>query len=133
MTNDHSKLVDNLRYTYKELSTVREYHVAVEGNKALYINIADINNIDGDANSSRLISSMHIYVNDEPVLIPTLGDVKNTAYFTDYNNNLVYLGCFSDTNVSIRIEYDDAWFLKVSDVSLAGLDMDKMQSADSYA
>ena len=60
----------------KELSTVREYHVAVEGNKALYINIADINNIDGDANSSWLISSMHIYVNDEPVLIPTLGDVK---------------------------------------------------------
>lgn len=128
VTNDHSKLVDNLRYTYKELSTVREYHVAVEGNKALYINIVDINNIDGDANSSWLISSMHIYVNDEPVLIPTLGDVKNTAYFTDYNNNLVYLGCFSDTNVSIRIEYDDAWFLKVSDVSLAGLDMDKMQS-----
>lgn len=128
VANDDSKLVDKVRYTYKELPTVREYHVAVEGNKALYISIADINNVDGDANGSWLISSMHIYVNDKPVLIPTLGDVKNTAYFTDYNNNLVYLGCFSDTNVSIRIEYDDAWFLKVSEVSLAGLDMDKMQA-----
>lgn len=128
VSNDDSKLVDKLRYTYKESSTVREYNALVEGNKALYISISDINNVDGDANTSWLIGSMHIYVNDKPVLIPTLGDVKNTAYFTDYNNNLIYLGCFSDTNVSIRIEYDDAWFLKVSEVSLAGLDMDKMQS-----
>ena len=128
VSNDDSKLVDNIQYTYKELPTVREYHAAVKGNKALYISIVDTNNIDGDANTSWLISSMRIYVNDKPVLIPTLGDVKNTAYFTDYNNNLVYLGCFVDTNVSIRIEYDDAWFLKVSEVSLAGLDMDKMQS-----
>lgn len=128
VSNDDSKLVDKLRYTYKESSTVREYNALVEGNKALYISISDINNVDGDANTSWLISSMHIYVNDKPVLIPTLGDVKNTAYFTDYNNNLIYLGCFSDTNVSIRIEYDDAWFLKVSEVSLAGLDMDKMKS-----
>lgn len=128
VTNDYSKLVHHLQYAYKELPTVRQYNVAIEGNQALYISIADVNNIDGDANGSWLISSMHIYVNDEPVLIPTLGDVNNTAYFTDYNNNLVYLGCFSDTNVSIRIEYDDAWYLKVSEVSLAGLDMDKMES-----
>ncbi len=128
VSNDDSKLVDNIPYTYKELPKVREYHAAVKGNKALYISIVDMNNIDGDANTSWLISSMRIYVNDKPVLIPTLGDVKNTAYFTDYNNNLIYLGCFTDTNVSIRIEYDDAWFLKISEVSLAGLDMDKMQS-----
>ena len=79
----------------------------------------DINNRESDANSSWLISSIHIYVNDKVVTVPTLGDVNNTAYFTDYNNNLVYLGCFSDESVKIRVEYDDPWYNKVSEVTLA--------------
>ena len=74
-----------------------------------------------------LISSMHVYVNDKEVQVPTLGDVENTAYFTDYNNNLLYLGCFDNESIDIRIEYDDPWYLKVSEVSFAQLDMDKME------
>ena len=128
LTNDTQDIVNGMSYTKKESSVIREYNVRADGKQAVYINIVDVNNRNTDANASWLISSMHIYVNGEAVLIPTLGDVKNTAYFTDYNNNLVYLGTFENENFTIRVEYDDPWYLKVSEVSFAGLDMDKMQS-----
>ena len=137
LTNDTQDIVNGMSYTKKESSVIREYNVRADGKQAVYINIVDVNNRNSDANASWLISSMHIYVNGEAVLVPTLGDVKNTAYFTDYNNNLVYLGTFENENFTIRVEYDDPWYLKVSEVSFAGLDMDKMQSlvdkhADDY-
>ena len=137
LTNDTQDIVNGMSYTKKESSVIREYNVRADGKQAVYINIVDVNNRNTDANASWLISSMHIYVNGEAVLVPTLGDVKNTAYFTDYNNNLVYLGTFENENFTIRVEYDDPWYLKVSEVLFAGLDMDKMQSlvdkhADDY-
>ena len=137
LTNDTQDIVNGMSYTKKESSVIREYNVRADGKQAVYINIVDVNNRNTDANASWIISSMHIYVNGEAVLVPTLGDVKNTAYFTDYNNNLVYLGTFENENFTIRVEYDDPWYLKVSEVSFAGLDMDKMQSlvdkhADDY-
>lgn len=137
LTNDTQDIVNGMSYTKKESSVIREYNVRADGKQAVYINIVDVNNRNTDANASWLISSMHIYVNGEAVLVPTLGDVKNTAYFTDYNNNLVYLGTFENENFTIRVEYDDPWYLKVSEVSFAGFDMDKMQSlvdkhADDY-
>lgn len=137
LTNDTQDIVNGMSYTKKESSVIREYNVRADGKQAVYINIVDVNNRNTDANASWLISSMHIYVNGEAVLVPTLGDVKNTAYFTDYNNNLVYLGTFENENFTIRVEYDDPWYLKVSEVSFAGLDIDKMQSlvdkhADDY-
>ena len=137
LTNDTQDIVNGMSYTKKESSVIREYNVRADGKQAVYINIVDVNNRNTDANASWLISSMHIYVNGEAVLVPTLGDVKNTAYFTDYNNNLVYLGTFENENFTIRVEYDDPWYLKVSEVSFAGLHMDKMQSlvdkhADDY-
>ena len=137
LTNDTQDIVNGMSYTKKESSVIGEYNVRADGKQAVYINIVDVNNRNTDANASWLISSMHIYVNGEAVLVPTLGDVKNTAYFTDYNNNLVYLGTFENENFTIRVEYDDPWYLKVSEVSFAGLDMDKMQSlvdkhADDY-
>ena len=134
LTNDTQDIVNGMSYTKKESSVIREYNVRADGKQAVYINIVDVNNRNTDANASWLISSMHIYVNGEAVLVPTLGDVKNTAYFTDYNNNLVYLGTFENENFTIRVEYDDPWYLKVSEVSFAGLDMDKMQSlVDKHA
>ena len=137
LTNDTQDIVNGMSYTKKESSVIREYNVRADGKQAVYINIVDVNNRNTDANASWPISSIHIYVNGEAVLVPTLGDVKNTAYFTDYNNNLVYLGTFENENFTIRVEYDDPWYLKVSEVSFAGLDMDKMQSlvdkhADDY-
>lgn len=127
LTHDDEPLVKGVSYGLKRSDTVLEYSVDIQGKQAVYINIADINNRESDANASWLINSMHIYINDEPVLVPTLGDVKNRAYFTDYNNNLVYLGCFEDESINIRIEYDDPWYLKVSEVRFAQLDMNKMQ------
>lgn len=92
------------------------------------MSIVDINNRNSDANCSWLISSMHIYVNGEEVNIPTLGDVNNTAYFTDYNNNLVYLGCFNNETVNVKVVYDDPWYMKVSETTIAKLNMDKMKA-----
>mgnify|MGYP007042646730 FL=1 len=89
LTNDTQDIVNGMSYTKKESSVIREYNVRADGKQAVYINIVDVNNRNTDANASWLISSMHIYVNGEAVLVPTLGDVKNTAYFTDYNNIIV--------------------------------------------
>ena len=116
-----------MSYSVKKSDTVLEYNTQTSGNAAVYLKIVDINNRNSDANASWLISSMHVYVNDKEVQVPTLGDVENTAYFTDYNNNLLYLGCFDNESVDIRIEYDDPWYLKVSEVSFAQLDIDKME------
>lgn len=126
ISHDDEDLVTAVVNSKKESGSIREYQTKIEGRKALYINIVDKNVRDADANASWLISSMHIYVNDEIVKIPTLGDVNNTAYFTDYNNNLVYLGIFENETPDIRIEYDDPWFMQVSEVTFGGLDMDKM-------
>lgn len=128
LTGDKEDLVTGFAGHSTNTATTRTYNIDVTGNQAVYMSIVDINNRESDANSSWLISSMHIYVNDKAVTVPTLGDVENTAYFTDYNNNTVYLGCFENESVSIRVEYDDAWYNKVSEVTLAGLDMDKFES-----
>ena len=99
-----------MSYSVKKSGTVLEYNTQTSGNAAVYLKIVDINNRNSDANASWLISSMHVYVNDKEVQVPTLGDVENTAYFTDYNNNLLYLGCFDNESIDIRIEYDDPWY-----------------------
>lgn len=128
ITGDKEELITGFAATCSMTDVTRTYDIKVDGHKALYINIADINNRESDANCSWLMNSIHIYVNDEIVTIPTIGDVENTAYFTDYNNNTVYLGCFEDEYVNIRVVYDDAWYNKVSEVTLAGLDMDKFEA-----
>ncbi len=126
LSGDEEDLVSGMSYSSKRTDTVVQYTLHPQGYKALYMSISDMTNGENDANCSELISSIHIYVNNEPVLIPTLGDVKNTAYFTDYNNNLIYLGCFNDESVNVRIEYDDPSYLKKAEVTIGSLDMDKM-------
>ena len=128
ITGDKEELVTGIPYSLSRTETTANYELTIDGNSALYMNIVDVNNRDNDANCSWLISSMHIYVNDKAIEIPTLGDVNNTAYFTDYNNNLVYLGCFNNETVNVRIEYDDAWYMKVSETTIGQLNMDKMKA-----
>ena len=128
ITGDKEELVTGVPYSISRTSTTAEYELTVDGNEALYMSIVDINNRNSDANCSWLISSMHIYVNGEEVNIPTLGDVNNTAYFTDYNNNLVYLGCFNNETVNVKVVYDDPWYMKVSETTIAKLNMDKMKA-----
>ncbi|MDO5402610.1 MAG: YfhO family protein [Eubacteriales bacterium] len=126
MTSDKSSLVSGIPYSVKTREGISTYNMDINPNSAVYLSIADTKNREADANVSKLISSIHIYVNDEPVVIPTLGDVKNTAYFTDYNNNLVYLGTFDDENITVRIEYDNPQYLSIAEVMFGQLDMTKM-------
>ena len=65
-------------------------------------------------------------MNGEAVVVPTLGDVNNTAYFTDYNNNLLYLGIFEDEDVQIKIEYDKPKYMNQSKMTIGLLNMEKM-------
>ena len=133
LSGDKEELVTGMPYAVKKSESSLEYSTDVTGKGAVYMKIVDVNNRNNDANNSWLISSMHIYVNGEAITVPTLGDVNNTAYFTDYNNNLVYLGTFDQETIDIRIEYDDPWYLKVSEVTFAQLDMNKMAAlCDSY-
>lgn len=128
LSGDSEDLVTGMSYSERNTDTTREYFSYVRDRQAVYLNIADINNLNSDANQSWLMGGMHIYVNEHEVEIPTLGNIHNSAYFTDYNNNLVYLGIFENEPVSIRIEWSDPWYKKVSTVQFAQLSMDKMQA-----
>ena len=67
-----------------------------------------------------------MYLSSSSVSVPTLGDVNNTAYFTDYNNNLLYLGIFEDEDVQIKIEYDKPKYMNQSKMTIGLLNMEKM-------
>lgn len=134
MTDDTEDLVTGIPYSRRSKDAVYYYNMNIGENQAVYLSIADTKNGNADANASKLISGMHIYVDDEPVVIPTLGDVQNTSYFTDYNNNLVYLGTYNKENIDVRIEFDDVLFLKQAEISFAQLDLNKMEAlCESYA
>ena len=60
--------------------------------------------------------------------MPTIGDVKNTSYMTDYNNNLIYLGCFEDEKVDIKVEIEDGLDLNDYTVKLGQIDMRKLEA-----
>ena len=126
MTGDSETFVTRIYPESINTGNIKTMTISVDGRSALYMNIADIKKPNADANASDLESGMHVYVNGEAVLVPTLGDVKNTAYFTDYNNNLLYLGIFENEDVVIRVEYDNSKYMKQSKVTVGCLDMDKM-------
>ena len=128
MTGDNETFVRRVYPETVRNGNVKTTNIYVDGRNAVYMSISDMSNIDGDANASKLESGIHIYVNENSVVIPTLGDVNNTAYFTDYNNNLVYLGIFEDENVEIKVEYDQSKYIRKCKITLGYLDMDKMSS-----
>ena len=128
MTGDSETFVTRIYPESVNSGNIKTMTISVDGRSALYMNIADIKKPNADANASDLESSMHVYVNGEPVIVPTLGDVNNTAYFTDYNNNLLYLGIFENEDVVIRVEYDNSKYMKQSKVTVGCLDMNKMDS-----
>lgn len=134
MTDDDEDLVTGISYSVKSNDSVSTYSMDIDKNSAVYLSVADVNNRDADANVSKLISTIHIYVNDEAVTVPTLGNVENTAYFTDYNNNLVYLGTFDEETITVRIEYDEPEYKKYAEVTFGQLNMDKMEAlCEAYA
>ena len=128
MTGDRESLVTRIYPESTNTDNVKAMTISVGERSALYMSIADIKKPNADANASALDSSMHVYVNGEAVLVPTLGDVKNTAYFTDYNNNLLYLGIFENEEVEIKVEYDKTKYMKQSRITVGCLNMNKMES-----
>ncbi len=110
------------------------YTVRVDGKQALYINVIDELNGNRDANASSLYRKIEMFVNGKPVKIPEIGNANNKEYTNDYNNNLVYLGCFTDEEITITINYDLSWFdkdyrkevMEFGKVTIAALDMAKM-------
>ena len=126
MTGDKETFVTRIYPQVETAGNIKSMTINVGSRSAIYMNIADVKKPNADANASKLESSIHVYVNGEAVVVPTLGDVNNTAYFTDYNNNLLYLGIFEDEDVQIKIEYDKPKYMNQSKMTIGLLNMEKM-------
>lgn len=126
MTGDKETFVTRIYPQVETAGNIKSMTINVGSRSAIYMNIADVKKPNADANASKLESSIHVYVNGEAVVVPTLGDVNNTAYFTDYNNNLLYLGIFEDEDVQIKIEYDKSKYMNQSKMTIGLLNMEKM-------
>lgn len=126
MTGDKETFVTRIYPQAETAGNIKSMTINVGSRSAIYMNIADVKKPNADANASKLESSIHVYVNGEAVVVPTLGDVNNTAYFTDYNNNLLYLGIFEDEDVQIKIEYDKPKYMNQSKMTIGLLNMEKM-------
>lgn len=126
MTGDKETFVTRIYPQAETAGNIKSMTINVGSRSAIYMNIADVKKPNADANASKLESSIHVYVNGEAVVVPTLGDVNNTAYFTDYNNNLIYLGIFEDEDVQIKIEYDKPKYMNQSKMTIGLLNMEKM-------
>ena len=126
MTGDKETFVTRIYPQAETAGNIKSMTINVGSRSAIYMNIADVKKPNADANASKLESSIHVYVNGEAVVVPTLGDVNNTAYFTDYNNNLLYLGIFEDEDVQIKIEYDKPKYINQSKMTIGLLNMEKM-------
>lgn len=122
MTGDKETFVTRIYPQAETAGNIKSMTINVGSRSAIYMNIADVKK----PNASKLESSIHVYVNGEAVVVPTLGDVNNTAYFTDYNNNLLYLGIFEDEDVQIKIEYDKPKYMNQSKMTIGLLNMEKM-------
>ena len=134
MTGDKETFVTRIYPQAETAGNVKSMTINVGSRSAIYMNIADVKKPNADANASKLESSIHVYVNGEAVVVPTLGDVNNTAYFTDYNNNLLYLGIFEDEDVQIKIEYDKPKYMNQSKMTIGLLNMEKMDKlCDDFA
>lgn len=134
MTGDKETFVTRIYPQAETAGNIKSMTINVGSRSAIYMNIADVKKPNADANASKLESSIHVYVNGEAVVVPTLGDVNNTAYFTDYNNNLLYLGIFEDEDVQIKIEYDKPKYMNQSKMTIGLLNMEKMDKlCDDFA
>lgn len=87
-------LLENPKKTIKKDDRTATYDFDVKDTRELYV----------VCSGSSKRKNMQIYVNDELVDIPSLGETENTRYTTRFQNNLLDLGTFTDTHVTIRVE-----------------------------
>ncbi|MBR6468737.1 MAG: YfhO family protein, partial [Lachnospiraceae bacterium] len=66
-----------------------------------------------------------VEVNGNIIPVPTIKDAYNTSYPAHFNNNTLYLGCFGDEKVSVKVTMDltngDPF-----DVDIVGISLDAM-------
>ena len=93
VSGSDENLLKNPNPTEQKEGFTATYDFDVEGTKELYI----------VCSGSSKRKNMQIYVNDELVPIPSLGETENTRYTTRFQNNLLDLGTFRDTHVTIRV------------------------------
>lgn len=94
LTQSDADLLTIPKTQEKKSESTAIYEFDVEGTKELYL----------VCKGSVKRKNMQIYVNGEPVHVPSLGEPENTRYNTRFNNSLLDIGEFTDTHVTIRVE-----------------------------
>ena len=120
--------------TTQATHVVQTYKDKINGKAAVYVSVADCNIGTSDANVSSLFRSLTIKVNGKQIDIPTIGNVNNKYYTTDYNNGLIYIGTYENEDVEVELDYarplDNNGDVSVDKYifTMGGIDLDKMAS-----
>ena len=118
----------------QQTHVVKTYKDTIKGRQAVYVSVADYNIGTSDANVSQLFRSLTITVNGKQIYIPTIGNVENKYYTTDYNNGLIYIGTFTDEEVEVQLDFarplDNNGDVSVDRYifTMGGIDLDKMSA-----
>ena len=118
----------------QQTHVVKTYKDTIKGRQAVYVSVADYNIGTSDANVSQLFRSLTITVNGKQIDIPTIGNVENKCYTTDYNNGLIYIGTFTDEEVEVQLDFarplDNNGDVSVDRYifTMGGIDLDKMSA-----
>lgn len=118
----------------QQTHVVKTYKDTIKGRQAVYVSVADYNIGTSDANVSQLFRSLIITVNGKQIDIPTIGNVENKYYTTDYNNGLIYIGTFTDEEVEVQLDFarplDNNGDVSVDRYifTMGGIDLDKMSA-----
>jgi uncharacterized membrane protein YfhO len=118
----------------QQTHVVKTYKDTIKGRQAVYVSVADYNIGTSDANVSQLFRSLTITVNGKRIDIPTIGNVENKYYTTDYNNGLIYIGTFTDEEVEVQLDFarplDNNGDVSVDRYifTMGGIDLDKMSA-----
>ncbi len=129
---DSGKLMTQVNVNKQSANAVTEGYAAVSysahitGKQAVYAVVEDNEDWGNSANVSKLFEALRIYINGKEVYSPTFGDLQNTKYTHDYSNNLLYMGCFEDETITVRVEYKDKKLINQSSFIMAQLSMEKM-------
>lgn len=118
----------------QQTHVVKTYKDTIKGRQAVYVSVVDYNIGTSDANVSQLFRSLTITVNGKQIDIPTIGNVENKYYTTDYNNGLIYIGTFTDEEVEVQLDFarplDNNGDVSVDRYifTMGGIDLDKMSA-----
>lgn len=98
-----------------------------EGNVLSYVFSAKKNEVLYFTSLSTSWGSMEISVNGNPITVPSFRRNENTLYSSEYNNNCLELGVFSDEEVKVEIGILSDGAVQ-SDFAFGLLSLDKMRA-----